>query len=139
LEEQYVIFRLGEEEYGLDILTVQEIVRPQEITKLPNSPEHVLGLVDLREEVIPIIDLRRFFNLGKAEPNDDNRIIVINQQAHAFGIYVDAVCEVLQINLKHIKTNEELDNNLNKEMLKGVAKVEDRLIILLDFATASFR
>lgn len=136
MEEQYVVFKLGEEEYGLSILKVQEIIRPLEITKLPNSPKYILGIVNLREDVITIFDLRLFFNLQSLEHNDENRIIVIKQNNHAFGIYVDEVHEVIRINKEQIKPQNELDNKINKQYIKGVAKVDDRLIILLDLTTA---
>jgi purine-binding chemotaxis protein CheW len=136
LEEQYVVFKLGQEEYGLDILMVQEIVRPLETTKLPNSPDYILGIVNLREDVIPIIDLRRFFNLEVTDVTDDSRVIVIKQNDHAFGVFVDEVHEVLRINKGQIKSNEALDHNINKKYIKGVAKVQQRLIILLDLTTA---
>jgi purine-binding chemotaxis protein CheW len=136
LEEQYVVFKLGQEEYGLDILMVQEIVRPLETTKLPNSPDYILGIVNLREDVIPIIDLRRFFNLEVTDVTDDSRVIVIKQNDHAFGVFVDEVHEVLRINKGQIKSNEVLDHNINKKYIKGVAKVQQRLIILLDLTTA---
>lgn len=136
MEEQYVVFKLGQEEYGLDILMVQEIVRPLETTKLPNSPDYILGIVNLREDVIPIIDLRRFFNLEVTDVTDDSRVIVIKQNDHAFGVFVDEVHEVLRINKGQIKSNEVLDHNINKKYIKGVAKVQQRLIILLDLTTA---
>ncbi|MGI6145654.1 MAG: chemotaxis protein CheW [Peptococcia bacterium] len=136
MEEQYVVFKLGQEEYGLDILMVQEIVRPLETTKLPNSPDYILGIVNLREDVIPIIDLRRFFNLEVTDVTDDSRVIVIKQNDHAFGVFVDEVHEVLRINKGQIKSNEALDHNINKKYIKGVAKVQQRLIILLDLTTA---
>ena len=136
LEEQYVVFKLGQEEYGLDILMVQEIVRPLETTKLPNSPDYILGIVNLREDVIPIIDLRRFLNLQIMDVTDASRIIVIKQNDDAFGIFVDEVHEVLRINKEQIKSHEELDHNINKQYIKGVAKVQQRLIILLDLTTA---
>ena len=136
MEEQYVVFKLGQEEYGLDILMVQEIVRPLETTKLPNSPDYVLGIVNLREDVIPIIDLRRFLNLQIIDVTDASRIIVIKQNDHAFGIFVDEVHEVLRISKAQIKPNEELDQKINKQYIMGVAKVQERLIILLDLTKA---
>jgi len=136
LEEQYIVFKLGQEEYGLDILMVQEIVRPLETTKLPNSPEYIMGIVNLREDVIPIIDLRRFFNLQTTDVTDESRVIVIKNDNNAFGIFVDEVHEVLRISKEQIKSNEELDQKINKLYIKGVAKVQQRLIILLDLAKA---
>ena len=77
--EQFVVFKLGQEEYGLDILKVQEIIRPFKPVKLPNSPDYVLGIIDLREEIIPIIDLKRFLNLGSLAETEETRIIVLKQ------------------------------------------------------------
>lgn len=135
MEEQFVVFKLGREEYGLDILKVQEIIRPLEITKLPNSLDYVLGIVNLRGEIIPIIDLKQFLNLGTLEETDEARIIVIKQNNNALGIFVDKVHEVLQISKKKIKSSDAFDHNLNKKFIRGIAKVEGRLIILLDLAT----
>jgi purine-binding chemotaxis protein CheW len=134
MEEQFVVFKLGQEEYGLDILKVQEIIRPLKVAKLPNSPAYVLGIIDLREEIIPIIDLKQFLNLGNLEVTEETRIIVIKQNDNALGILVDEVEEVLQISKQKIKSSKDLDYNINKEFINGIAKVEGRLIILLDLA-----
>lgn len=134
MEEQFVIFKLGEEEYGLDVLKVQEIIRPLKPVKLPNSSDYVLGIIDLREEIIPIIDLKQFLNLGSLEETEETRIIVLKQNDYALGILVDEVEEVLRIGQQKIKSSNELEHNFNKEFINGIAKVEGRLIILLDLA-----
>jgi purine-binding chemotaxis protein CheW len=134
MEEQFVVFKLGQEEYGLDILKVQEIIRPLKVAKLPNSPAYVLGIIDLREEIIPIIDLKQFLNLGSWEETEETRIIVVKQNDNALGVLVDEVEEVLRISKQKIKSSEDLDHNINKEFINGIAKVEGRLIVLLDLA-----
>ncbi|MGI6588457.1 MAG: chemotaxis protein CheW [Peptococcia bacterium] len=134
MEEQFVVFKLGQEEYGLDILKVQEIIRPLKPAKIPNSPNYVLGIIDLREEIIPIIDLKQFLNLGSWEETEETRIIVVKQNDNALGVLVDEVEEVLRISKQKIKSSEDLDHNINKEFINGIAKVEGRLIVLLDLA-----
>jgi purine-binding chemotaxis protein CheW len=134
LERQYVVFKLGEEEYGIEILMVQEIIRPIKTTKLPNSPDYVLGITNLRGNVIPIVDLKQRFNLPISKETEGTRIIVVKQGNNAVGIYVDQVQEVVHINDKEIKLCEEIYSRIDKEFINGVASLNGRLVILLNLS-----
>jgi len=131
-EQQNVIFKLDNVEYGIDILQVNEIVKIQSIIKIPNTPEYVDGVINLRGTVIPIVDLKVKFNLGRKERDEDTRIIVVNVNAKTLGIVVDEVAEVVRINEDQIDNSSAISAHINDNYIKGVAKVADRLIIILD-------
>lgn len=131
-EQQMVVFGLGREEYGVEITEVQEIVRLQEITKIPNTPEFVEGVVNLRGKVIPLIDMKKRFGLEQTERTGDNRIIVINVHNSIIGVIVDYVSEVLRISDDRIEQPPAIVKGIGKEYLKGIGKISDRLLILLD-------
>jgi purine-binding chemotaxis protein CheW len=128
---QLVTFRLAEEEYALDILTVREINRMMEITRVPRSPDFIEGVVNLRGNVIPIIDLRKRFGLPPREPDKSTRIIVTEIGRRVVGFIVDTVTEVLRIRSDTVEPPSEI-TGIDAEYIKGVGKVEDRLLILLD-------
>lgn len=130
-EKQMVVFSLGPEFFGIDISTVQEIVRMQNVTKLPNTPEFMEGVTNLRGKVIPVIDLRKRFGLAKQEVTNATRIIVVEVHGFIAGMIVDAVQEVLRVSSDQIDTLNEIKSEVSTEYLQGVAKVEDRLIVLL--------
>lgn len=131
-EQQLVVFGLGKEEYGVEITQVQEIVRLQEITKLPDTPYFVEGVVNLRGKVIPLIDLKKRFGLEVNERNTDNRIIVVNVNNNTVGVIVDYVSEVLRLSEDNIEPPPQIVKGIDKEYLRGIGKVDNRLLILLD-------
>lgn len=131
-EQQMVVFGLGKEEYGVEITQVQEIVRLQEITNIPNTPDFVEGVVNLRGKVIPLIDLKKRFALEQTQRNGDNRIIVISVNDSIIGVIVDYVSEVLRIPDDRIEPPPAVVKGIGKEYLKGIGKISDRLLILLD-------
>lgn len=129
---QLVTFNISEEEFGVDILKVQEIIRTMEITKVPRAPEFVEGVINLRGKVIPILDLRRRFGM-QARPHDkQTRIIVIELGAMIVGFVVDGVSEVLRISASTVEPPPAVVSGLESEYISGVGKLEDRLLILLD-------
>lgn len=128
---QIVSFRLSKEEYGVDIMSVQEIILLGAITEMPEEPPHVRGLINLRGNVIPIIDLRTRFGLASAEPDENTRIIVINLETSTVGMIVDAVNEVLRINPAQIEPPPTNSMGVEGDCITGVLKCEDKLIILL--------
>lgn len=134
-EKQYVVFSLAGEEYGIDIVTVQEIIVPTKLTKLPNMPPYFLGVFNLRGSVIPLMDLKKRFNIEAKETSGDNRIIVVKLD-RSVGILVDSISEVLRISSKDIELCQDISAGIDKEFITGVAKVEDRLIILLQLTAA---
>ncbi len=129
---QLVSFTLGEEEYGIDILRVQEINRMMEITHVPKCAYFVEGVVNLRGKVIPVLDLRKRFGL-KAENTKETRIIVVDINGKMVGLIVDSVSEVLRLPKETIDpTPPVISTSVDAQCIKGVGKLEDRLIIILD-------
>jgi purine-binding chemotaxis protein CheW len=131
---QLVSFKLGEEEFGVDILKVQEINRLVEITKVPRAPGFVEGVINLRGKVIPIIDLRKRFGLDLKEHDKDTRIVVVDIDGSIMGMIVDAVSEVLRLPTSTIEPAPEIATSIDSEYIRGVAKLEDRLLIFLDLS-----
>ena len=129
---QLVTFSIGEEEFGVDILKVQEIIRTMEITKVPRAPDFVEGVINLRGKVIPIIDLRRRFGLESRPHDKHTRIIVIEINNMIVGFVVDSVSEVLRIPANTVEPPPPVVAGLESEYISGVGKLEDRLLILLD-------
>jgi len=129
---QLVSFNLGNEEFGIDILKVQEIIRWMTITKIPNSPAFIEGVVNLRGRVIPVIDLRIKLGLEKYELNNQTRIVVVEISGLTVGFIVDAVSEVLRIPKNITEAPPSLVAGINSEYITSVGKLEDRLLILLD-------
>lgn len=129
---QLVTFSISEEEFGVDILKVQEIIRTMEITRVPRAPEFVEGVINLRGKVIPIIDLRRRFGLPTRDHDQHTRIIVIEISNMIVGFVVDSVSEVLRIPEGTVEPPPPVVSGLESEYISGVGKLEDRLLILLD-------
>ncbi len=133
-ELQLVSFTIGSEEFGVDILKVQEINRTVEITRVPQAPHYVEGVINLRGKVIPIIDLRKRFGLELKEHDKNTRIVVVDIDGNVMGMIVDSVSEVLRLPANTIEPPPELATGINAEYIKGVAKLEDRLLIFLDLS-----
>ncbi|MZP29906.1 chemotaxis protein CheW [Heliobacterium undosum] len=131
-EIQLVVFRLGTEEYGVPITQVQEINRLLTPTKIPQAPSFVEGIINLRGKIIPIIDLKKRFGLAQEEHTANTRIIVVNVERHTVGIIVDAVTEVLRMPQSAIEPPPPMISTISSDYLKGVGKVDERLLILLD-------
>ena len=130
---QLVTFSIGEEEFGVEILTVHEIIRTMEITKVPRAQDFVEGVINLRGKVIPIIDLRRRFGLDSKAHDKHTRFIVIDISNMIVGFVVDSVSEVLRIPASTVEPPPPVVAGLEtSEYLSGVGKLQDRLLILLD-------
>lgn len=129
---QLVTFSTGDEEFGVDILKVQEIILPMAITKVPKAPEFVEGVINLRGKVIPVIDLRRRFGLKSKAQDKYTRIIVIEINQMIVGFVVDSISEVLRIPASTVEPPPPVVAGLESEYISGVGKLEDRLLILLD-------
>jgi purine-binding chemotaxis protein CheW len=129
---QLVSFNIGSEEFGIDILKVQEIIRLITITKVPNSPAFVEGVVNLRGRVIPVIDLRIKLGLARKEHNNNTRIIVVDINDTTIGFIVDAVNEVLRIPANITEPPPQIVAGIDSDFITAVGKLEDRLLILLD-------
>lgn len=137
LEQQYVIFELSDEDYGLEIASVESIIKLQPITSVPHAPDFVEGVTNLRGRVLPVIDLRKRFNV-KRDPEDkkergkETRIIVMIMNGTMLGMIVDAVSEVLRVSEEAIEPLPDMTTTINEGFITGVAKLEERLVILLD-------
>jgi purine-binding chemotaxis protein CheW len=131
-EEQVVVFELGREAYGVDIARVHEIIRMQTITAVPRAPQFVEGVINLRGKVIPVVDLRRRLGQTAGAPTRATRIVVVEIGAHTVGMIVDAVSEVLRVPAGAVEPPSSLVTTVDSEYLRGIAKLDDRLIILLD-------
>ena len=128
---QLVGFHVGGEEFGLEILRVQEIIRIQPLTRVPNSAGFVDGVINLRGKVIPVIALRRCFGLEDRPHDRQTRIVVVEVNGSVLGFIVDSVSEVLRIPLETIEPPPRL-GKVEREYVSGVGKLDDRLLILLD-------
>ena len=131
-EMQLVVFELGDESYAVDISRVQDINRMQEITEIPHAPESVVGVINLRGRVIPVIDLRKRFGLPDAVHTKDTRIVVVHLEGNLIGVIVDAVSQVLRIPADIVEPPSPVLAGVDSRYLRGIAKLDDRLVILLD-------
>ena len=129
---QLVVFNIGRAEYGIDILKTYEIMRQQEITQVPRSPQFVEGIINLRGNVIPIIDLRKRFNIQNVENTKKTRTIVVAIKDRHFGIIVDNVNEVISISTSIIEPPMPVVSGLSADYIMGIGKMEDHLLIILD-------
>jgi purine-binding chemotaxis protein CheW len=132
-DNQYVSFNLDEEEYGIDVLLVQEIIRYQKPTKVPNANRIIQGVLNFRGKVIPLIDMRAKFGLPVREYDIFTVIIILEIKGKTLGLIVDRVYDIVSIPQEHIQlADEDFMNDLKARFLKGMGKVADRLILLLD-------
>jgi purine-binding chemotaxis protein CheW len=128
---QLVSFHVGGEEFCLDILRVQEIIRIQALTRVPNSPDFVEGVINLRGKVIPVIALRKRFGLEELAHDKQTRIVVSETKGTVLGFIVDSVSEVLRIPTDTVEPPPRL-GKVEREYVSGVGKLDNRLLILLD-------
>ncbi len=129
---QLVSFKIANEEFGIDILNVQEINKMTQVTKVPNSPEFVEGVINLRGRVIPVVNLRVKMDLPNREYDKDTRIIVVDLSGKTVGFLVDSVSEVLRIPRNIMEPPPSIVAGINSNYITAVGKLEDRLLILLD-------
>jgi purine-binding chemotaxis protein CheW len=134
--QQVLTFVLGSETYGVDILRVQEIRGWSSVTKIPHAPPHVLGVLNLRGSIVPIVDMRMQFNLERAEYNAVTVIIVLSVQSRNgrrdFGVVVDGVSDVVTVDEAQVKPAPELGSRSATEHIRGLLPVADRMVVLLD-------
>lgn len=129
---QLVSFNIGDEEFGVDILGVQEINRMTEVTRVPNAPSYVEGVINLRGKVIPVIDLRKRLMMNARGHNQDTRIIVVEIENKVIGFVVDKVNEVLRIPQSVTEAPPSMVSGIKSDYITAIGKLTDRLIILLD-------
>lgn len=131
-QQQLVVFHLAGETYGVDIHRVREIIRVQEITRVPRTPDFVEGIINLRGRVIPVLDLRKRLNMSSDDTTDEARIVVIEQGDQTIGMIVDRVSQVLRIDQSVIEPPSPYIVSVETHYISGIAKVDNQLIVLLD-------
>ena len=132
---QLVTFRIGDEEFGVDILSVQEIIRLMQITMVPHAASFIEGVINLRGKVIPVVNMRTRFNMPALEHDGNTRIVVMEFNQKIVGFLVDGVSEVLRIPASTVEPAPPVVCGIGSEYIRGVGKLEDRLLILLDVDT----
>jgi len=135
---QRVSYMLEDIQYGFDILQVHEIIRIPEITRLPNTPSYIKGVINLRGSVVPVVDMRERFGLPQGTQTDQTRIIVIESGDKLIGLWVDSVYQVVRLPLANIDPPSELIEGISEEFIKGVGRLRNRLIIILNFESLLF-
>ncbi|HKM39596.1 MAG TPA: chemotaxis protein CheW [bacterium] len=131
-ERQLVVFNLGQEEYGVDILQVREIKRLSAIVRIPHAPAFVEGVINLRGNIIAVIDLHKRFDLGETEATDESRIVIVNVRDITVGITVDAVSEVITLEEDALTPPPPLVAGVEASFIEAIGKLKDRLLILLN-------
>ena len=128
---QFVSFTVGKEEYGVHIEDVQEVVRMPEITHLPQTDSFIKGVINLRGNIIPVIDMRNRFKMDAKDYNETTRVIVVAIEEKLVGMIVDTVSQVLEISEEEISDAPDIINGLSKEYIEGIGKINETMIILL--------
>ncbi len=129
---QWVTFRLDNEKYGIKVMQVQEVLRMTEIAPVPGAPDYVLGIINLRGNVVTVIDTRLRFGLPERDPDDDTRIVIIEADNNVVGILVDSVAEVADLRASEIETAPNVGNDESSKYIQGVCSRGDELLILVD-------
>ena len=130
---QLVGFKLGDEEFCIDIINVNEIIKMQKVTSIPNAPSSVLGIVNIRGKIIAVVDTRLKLNLHSREYNNDTRIIIVEFENKSIGFIVDEVTEVLRIPKNILKDVPDIvSTEVNTDYIRSIASIEDKIVILLD-------
>ncbi|HNG37411.1 MAG TPA: chemotaxis protein CheW [Nitrosomonas sp.] len=129
---EFLTFRLGSEEYGIEILKVQEIRGYDAITQIANAPDFIKGVVNLRGIIVPIIDMRIKFRLGSATYDQFTVVIILNVAGRVMGIVVDGVSDVINLQAEQIRPAPELGSVIDTEYITGLGTVDERMLILID-------
>lgn len=129
---EWVTFRLGPEKYGIDVMRVREVLRNSEIAPVPGAPDFVLGIINLRGNVVTVIDTRYRFGLPSKEADDATRIVIIETEDEVVGMTVDSVAEVVDLRASTIETAPNVGNDTSAKFIQGVSNTQDGLLILVD-------
>ena len=129
---QWVTFFLDNEKYGIKVMQVQEVLRMTEIAPVPGAPQFVLGIINLRGNVVTVIDSRKRFGLPDKEPDDSTRIVIIEAGEHVVGILVDSVAEVVDLRTSEIETAPNVGTDESSKYIQGVSSQTEELLILVD-------
>ena len=128
---QWVTFRLEQETYGINVMQVREVLRHSEIAPVPGAPAYVIGIINLRGNVVTVVDTRERFGLRSTEISDSTRIVILETEAQVVGIQVDAVAEVVYLRQSEIEPAPNVGNSENARYIQGVSHKNDRLLILI--------
>ena len=131
---QWVTFRLGDETYGIDVMQVQEVLRPSEIAPVPGTPDYVLGIINLRGNVVTVVDTRSRFGLPTKDREDTTRIVIVEYEKKVVGMLVDAVAEVVYLRESEIEQSPDVGNDHSAKYIQGVVSRDKELLILVDVA-----
>lgn len=131
---QWVTFRLGNETYGINVMQVREVLRYTEIAPVPGAPSYVIGIINLRGNVVTVIDTRERFGLPAADITDSTRIVILESDDQVVGIMVDAVAEVVYLRQSEIETAPNVGNDESSRYIQGVCHKNDELLILIEIA-----
>ncbi len=131
-EKQLVLFRVADQTYGLDIHCVQRLLAMPRITRIPGAAGCIAGVTEVRGEVVPLLDMRRRLGCGQFEAGEDGRVVIVETSAGQVGLMVDAVTEVFRLPVSSIEMREQTSVSIDDEIVRGIGKDGDRLIILLD-------
>jgi purine-binding chemotaxis protein CheW len=130
---QYVTFRLDDETYGINVMQIQEVLRYSEIAPVPGAPHYVLGIINLRGNVVTVIDTRTRFGLVQSDVSDQTRIVVLELEGQVVGVLVDSVAEVVYLKESEIETAPNVGNDESARFIQGVCNKNGELIILVEF------
>jgi purine-binding chemotaxis protein CheW len=131
--QQLVKFQLGDDTFGIGITQIYQILKPQQIFKVPNAPQYIEGLLNLRGKILTVFNLRKRFNMPGTENDESTRIITVKADDYLLGFIVDSVTEIIRVPDEEIENTPPALKNFDKRFLSGVAKVDDKLILLLNF------
>lgn len=131
---QWVTFRLDNETYGVNVMQVQEVLRMTEIAPVPGAPDYVLGIINLRGNVVTVIDTRKRFGLEPRDVDDATRIVITEIEQQVIGMLVDAVAEVVDVRMSEIETAPNVGNDESSRFIQGVSSREGELLILVDLS-----
>jgi purine-binding chemotaxis protein CheW len=129
---QWVTFHLEGEKYGIKVMQVQEVLRMTEIAPVPGAPHYVLGIINLRGNVVTVIDTRRRFGLPDVDSDDETRIVIVEANNNVVGILVDSVAEVVDLKMSDIETAPNVGNDESSKYIQGVSSSDEELLILVD-------
>ncbi|MCK9221892.1 MAG: chemotaxis protein CheW [Limnochordia bacterium] len=133
-ELQFVVFSLVDEEFAIDIMQVKEIIKMATITKLPQAPDYITGIINVRGEIIPVISLRQRFGIPRGEETPSTRIVIVESQGNLTGLIVDEVSEVLRLSQEAIEPPPQDVAGLRTEFIRGIGKIDGRILVILRLA-----
>lgn len=131
--KQFIVFSLGDEQYGIESLKITTIDRMNTITRVPKTPEHIKGVINLRGDIIPVMDLRLRFNLPVQEETEETRIIILKLEETSIGVIVDQVLQTIQLGNESIESASSLINSSDSDYILGIGKIDGEIVTLLNF------